>query len=67
MVDRELSCRASPLAERSNVMQRLRCWWRSRTTEEEYLAAATDLADLERRMRVLERASGGPVFVTFNH
>ena len=48
-------------------MQRLRHWWRPRTTEEEYLAAATDLADLERRMRVLERASGGPVFVTFNH
>jgi len=48
-------------------MQRLRCWWRRRTTEEEYLAAATDLADLERRMRVLERASGGPVLVTFNH
>jgi hypothetical protein len=34
---------------------------------EQYLAEATDLSDLERRMRVLERASGGPAFVTFNH
>lgn len=32
-----------------------------------YLAEATDLADLERRMRVLERTTGGPAFVTFNH
>jgi hypothetical protein len=24
-------------------------------------------ADLERRMRVLERADRGPIFVTFNH
>ena len=35
--------------------------------DERYLAAATDLADLERRMRVLERANRGPFFVTFNH
>jgi hypothetical protein len=28
---------------------------------------AADLADLERRMRVLERADRGPIFVTFNH
>lgn len=34
---------------------------------EQYLADATDLPDLERRMRVLERANGGPAFVTFNH
>ena len=52
-------------------------WWISRTAgrraapqpleAERYLAGATDLPDLERRMRVLERASGGPAFVTFNH
>jgi hypothetical protein len=34
---------------------------------EQYLADATDLPDLERRMRVLERTSGGPAFLTFNH
>jgi hypothetical protein len=45
----------------------LRRWWQLADTEEQYLAAATDLADLERRIRVLERASGGPVFATFNH
>jgi len=45
----------------------LRRWWQLADTEEQYLAAATDLADLERRIRVLERASGGPVLATFNH
>ena len=67
MTDRETSSGATRRAERNNVIQRLRCWWGRRSSEEEYLNAATDLADLERRMRVLERASGGPVFVTFNH
>jgi hypothetical protein len=32
-----------------------------------YLAAATDHADLERRMRTLDRANCAPLFVTFNH
>ena len=45
----------------------LRRWWQTQDTEEQYLASATDLAELERRIRVLERASGGPVLVTFNH
>jgi hypothetical protein len=67
MADRESSSGASLRGEQSNMIQWLRCWWRPRTSEEEYLAAATDLADLERRMRVLEHASGGPAFVTFNH
>ena len=44
-----------------------RRWWRPRDIDERYLAAATDLADLERRIRVLERDLGRPVFVTFNH
>jgi len=35
--------------------------------DERYLGAALDLADLERRMRVLERGRGKPIFVTFNH
>jgi hypothetical protein len=34
---------------------------------ERYLAEATSLAELERRMRVLERGRGEPAFVTFNH
>jgi hypothetical protein len=34
---------------------------------DEYLAAAADHADVERRLRWLERASRGPAFVTFNH
>lgn len=33
----------------------------------QYVLSATDLADLERRLRVIEHASGGPVFMTFNH
>jgi hypothetical protein len=35
--------------------------------EAEYLGAATDVADLERRLRVLETHAIGPRFVTFNH
>ena len=49
------------------IVERLRHWWRSRETVDEYLAAATDHADIERRLRELERSSGGPAFVTFNH
>jgi len=45
----------------------LRRWWRSGDPAERYLAEATTHAELERRMRILERASGGPAFVTFNH
>jgi Protein of unknown function (DUF3563) len=44
-----------------------RRWWRHRDIDERYLATATDLADLERRIRGLERDRGRPVFVTFNH
>ena len=35
--------------------------------DERYLADAADLADLERRMRVVDRGGSEPVFVTFNH
>jgi hypothetical protein len=59
--------RAVPRARSSRVLGALRRWWRSGGAEERYLAAATDAADLERRMRALERSSGGPAFLTFNH
>jgi hypothetical protein len=49
-----------------SMIQRFLRRWRL-STEEQYLSEATDHADLERRMRAVERASGGPVFVTFNH
>jgi hypothetical protein len=42
-------------------------WLLPRDRNEQYLAAAIDLADLERRMRSLERSPAGPFFVTFNH
>jgi hypothetical protein len=42
-------------------------WLLPRDRSEQYLAAAIDLADLERRMRRLERTPAGPFFVTFNH
>jgi hypothetical protein len=57
----------SPEAKPNSIVEQLRGWWRPQDADEQYLAAATDLADLERRMRVLERASDAPVFVTFNH
>ena len=50
-----------------SLFQRLWRWFRSGDAEHQYLCAATDLADLERRMRVLERADDKPLFVTFNH
>jgi hypothetical protein len=49
------------------MVQRLRDWWRPASSEERYLAAATDPADLERRARILERERGGPAIVRFNH
>jgi hypothetical protein len=55
-------------AQPDSVIQRLRHWWRSESAEERYLAAASDVSDLERRMRALERGrEGRPLFVTFNH
>lgn len=37
------------------------------TDEERFLRGAADLAELERRLRALERDRQGPWFVTFNH
>ena len=48
-------------------LQRLWRLLRPESAGERYLAAATDHADLERRIRDLERTSRGPAFVTFNH
>ncbi len=66
MSDRESISSTSPEVEPRRFPQRLRRL-RSVSAEEQYLASATDLADLERRARVLERTSGGPAFATFNH
>lgn len=49
----------------SQLVGRFSAWLRARVREarqsdaERYLARATDLADLERRMQVLERRAGG--------
>jgi hypothetical protein len=56
---------SSPEAGLNRIVQRLRRWWRPQDAED--LAAAVDLADLERRIRVLERGKARPVLVTFNH
>ena len=56
-----------PKQNQTGAVQRLRRWLRFEDPARQYLADATDLADLERRMRALERASGGPAIVTFNH
>ena len=53
--------------EPNTFAERLRRWLRPLDRDEQYLAAATDPADLERRLRVIERGAGGPQFVTFNH
>jgi hypothetical protein len=50
-----------------DLLVRLWRWLQLHERDEHYLAAAHDLADLERRQRILERQSGGPQFVTFNH
>ncbi len=67
MNDPEPVDRTVPGAEGNRILRGLRRWWRRPSADERYLAAATDPADLERRMRELEHSSGGPAFVTFNH
>jgi hypothetical protein len=67
MNDPDLLERTVPEAEGNRILRGLRRWWGRPGADDQYLAAATDTADLERRMRALERASGGPAFVTFNH
>ncbi len=48
-------------------LSRLWRWLRAADPAAEYLSAAVDLADLERRLRLIERGSRAPVFITFNH
>jgi hypothetical protein len=57
-------------ASQSNVQHIVGKLWsclQDPAPHERYLASATDHADLERRMRLLERTGGGSMFVTFNH
>ena len=49
------------------LLERFWRWLRPLDAGARYLAEARDLADLERRLRILERCAGGPPFVTFNH
>ena len=42
-------------------------WWAAGYRHDRYLTAATDLPDLERRIKSIERGYGGPLWVTFNH
>ena len=67
MNDREILGNATRESQPGGIFAQLRGWWTGKNADEEYLAAATDLADLERRMRLLDRGNGGPVFETFNH
>jgi Protein of unknown function (DUF3563) len=67
MNDRESGCSAPAEMSPTSFVHGRRRRWQSQDPQERYLAAAADLADLERRMRTLEGARGEPVFVTFNH
>ena len=59
--------KAGTVAKARHLRRQFLRWWRLPDATERYLGAATDHADLERRMRELERMSSGPAFVTFNH
>ena len=67
MNDRESVCRSSPGPQPNSIVERFLGWCQGHDADEQYLTDATDLADLERRMRVLDRADCAPLFVTFNH
>ena len=67
MNDRQLFGNAPRESAPGGIVAQLRGWWMGKDPDQEYLAASTDLADLERRMRLLDRGIGGPVFETFNH
>ena len=55
----------------SPVVRRLLAWFRDWRkvdyADDPFLANACDLADLERRLKSIEREPGGPLTVTFNH
>lgn len=65
MNERDPSGSGNPAPREGGILLRLRHWLRSRDAGERYLAEATDLAELERRMRALERANRGPAIVAF--
>lgn len=67
MNDRKTTCSASTAAQSGGLGKWLRSWWMPPDEGEKLLAGASDLADLERRMRALERTSRGPAIVTFDH
>ena len=49
------------------LCKRVGRWWTGREDAmERYLSAATDHADVERRIRELERRNAGPALLTFN-
>ncbi len=56
-----------PTSAPRTLIARLREWCKPREWDARYLAAASDLADLERRMRTLDQPSYVTLFVTFNH
>jgi hypothetical protein len=67
-MDASESTRAvSPGAAAVRLQQLLLHWWQSGKPDQQYLAAATDHADLERRQQALERMTTGPALATFNH
>jgi hypothetical protein len=60
-------CKSGPAAKACPWGRRILRWWRKQDPVELYLGAATDHADLERRIRDLERRNSGSAFVTFDH
>ena len=66
-VDRRRRNPAPDELKPESFLQRMRAWLRTQAPHERYLADAADHADLERRIRNLERADPGPAVVTFNH
>jgi hypothetical protein len=59
-------CKPVPAAKAWPWGRRFLRWWRNRDPVERYLGAATDHADVERRIRDLERRNSGSALVTFD-
>jgi len=67
MNDQVFQPNQSPRSDLQQVVGKLWGCLQDPTPADSYLASATDHAELERRMRQLERAGDTPMFVTFNH
>jgi hypothetical protein len=67
MIPARLLCESAVVSKARRLGRGFLQWLRARDATERYLGAATDHADLERRIRALERGDSGPSFVTFNH